>query len=510
MEYTNHLFNNLHPESFDDMEFVAPCRFGEVFKTTYNQDPSKFYAIKRIRISPNNKEEQAFIQQEIEILTKIQSQPQKPKSIPEFHGHYISSIKKYKSSDYCLTMDYFPTTLRALIKQYQTDNSLLLPFQQLLDIFKDLMNGITFLQTLNISHRDLKPENMMLDDENKVKIVDFGLATDISKVLDSEEEKQEPNKPLVEVSQLMMTIGGTKPYMAPEILQGLSQKTEKNPRNSFKSDAFSFGLIMMELGNMELLKREGNQAKWEETIKNKLKLMRRNYSKKITDQEKKELKVMLEIIEACTKYEPKERPDFIEIFGKWLGGENPQRIKLHVLIQDYKLEEMNYDVKNAARLAKQRKEMAENIEVLKEENRRIHEELSNNLELKKKYSEDFGKISKENEDIGEKMDLFKGEIQVLKEENEKLHEELISNLELKKRYSEDLGKILEENEGMQEKMELLKGENKKMLTEMKLLKNELDERKLKEKELLIENADLKKKMKEMTLELENQKMKISM
>jgi len=373
-----------------------------------------------------------------------------------------------------------------------------------------LMNGITFLQTLNISHRDLKPENMMLDDENKVKIVDFGLATDISKVLDSEEEKQEPNKPLVEVSQLMMTIGGTKPYMAPEILQGLSQKTEKNPRNSFKSDAFSFGLIMMELGNMELLKREGNQAKWEETIKNKLKLMRRNYSKKITDQEKKELKVMLEIIEACTKYEPKERPDFIEIFGKWLGGENPQRIKLHVLIQDYKLEEMNYDVKNAARLAKQRKEMAENIEVLKEENRRIHEELSNNLELKKKYSEDFGKISKENEDIGEKMDLFKGEIQVLKEENEKLHEELISNLELKKRYSEDLGKILEENEGMQEKMELLKGENKKMLTEMKLLKNELDERKLKEKELLIENADLKKKMKEMTLELENQKMKISM
>ena len=250
-------------------------------------------------------------------------------------------------------MDYFPTTLRALIKQYQTDNSLL-PFQQLLEIFQDLMNGITFLQTLNISHRDLKPENLMLDDQNKVKIVDFGQATDISKLLDSEEEKQEPNKPLVEVSQLMMTVVGTKPYMAPEILLGFSQKMEKNTRNSFKSDVFSFGLIMMELGNLELLKREENQAQWEETIQNKLKLIRRNYRKNITDHEKKELKVMLEIIEACTKYEPKERPDFFEIFGKWLL-ENPQKLKLHVLIQDYKLEEMNYDVKKAAGLLKKGK-----------------------------------------------------------------------------------------------------------------------------------------------------------
>ena len=127
----------------------------------------------------------------------------------------------------------------------------------------------------------------MLDDQNKAKIVDFGLATDISKFLNSEEEKQETNKPMVEVSQLMMTLGGTKPYMAPEILQGFSQKMEKNARNSFKSDVFSFGLIIMELGNLDLLKREGNQSKWEETIKNKLKLMRRNYHKKITGSGKK-------------------------------------------------------------------------------------------------------------------------------------------------------------------------------------------------------------------------------
>ena len=38
------------------------------------------------------------------------------------------------------------------------------------------MNGIEYMGKLRIAHRDLKPENLLLDEENNIKIVDFGLS----------------------------------------------------------------------------------------------------------------------------------------------------------------------------------------------------------------------------------------------------------------------------------------------------------------------------------------------
>lgn len=39
-----------------------------------------------------------------------------------------------------------------------------------------LISGIEYLHKLGICHRDLKPENLLLDDDNNIKIVDFGLS----------------------------------------------------------------------------------------------------------------------------------------------------------------------------------------------------------------------------------------------------------------------------------------------------------------------------------------------
>lgn len=53
-----------------------------------------------------------------------------------------------------------------------------------------------------IAHRDIKPDNIMLDNDFKVKIIDFGFAGSISGV---DGQKQ------------MTTYCGTPYYMAPEI-----------------------------------------------------------------------------------------------------------------------------------------------------------------------------------------------------------------------------------------------------------------------------------------------------
>lgn len=43
--------------------------------------------------------------------------------------------------------------------------------------FKQLITGVEYLHERGVAHRDIKPENILLDDNDDVKISDFGMAT---------------------------------------------------------------------------------------------------------------------------------------------------------------------------------------------------------------------------------------------------------------------------------------------------------------------------------------------
>lgn len=43
-------------------------------------------------------------------------------------------------------------------------------------IFQQIISGIDYIHKLNVVHRDMKPENLLLEDDKKIKIVDFGLS----------------------------------------------------------------------------------------------------------------------------------------------------------------------------------------------------------------------------------------------------------------------------------------------------------------------------------------------
>lgn len=41
--------------------------------------------------------------------------------------------------------------------------------------FCQMLSALRYLHNLGIVHRDIKPENLLLDDENNLKLIDFGL-----------------------------------------------------------------------------------------------------------------------------------------------------------------------------------------------------------------------------------------------------------------------------------------------------------------------------------------------
>ena len=68
---------------------------------------------------------------------------------------------------------------------------------------------------MNMCHRDLSPNNLMLDTNDTVKIIDYGVSKDIT---DLKQLNQE---------EFSMTIAGKICYMAPEVLAALLANKNK-------------------------------------------------------------------------------------------------------------------------------------------------------------------------------------------------------------------------------------------------------------------------------------------
>jgi serine/threonine protein kinase len=79
----------------------------------------------------------------------------------------------HEDNYFYILMEYFESVELAIVIGKQTGP---IPHKRAIPIFKQILQGIGHAHKRGIIHRDIKPSNILIDKDDKIKIVDFGIA----------------------------------------------------------------------------------------------------------------------------------------------------------------------------------------------------------------------------------------------------------------------------------------------------------------------------------------------
>ena len=157
------------------------------------------------------------------------------------------------------------------------------PLSRLVEIARQLASALEAAHERGVIHRDLKPANIMLTDDGRVKVLDFGLAKQIDTRTDADETALQTESGIVM---------GTAPYMSPEQVQG--QALDQ------RSDIFSLGIVLHELATGQRPFRGPNPAALSSAIL-------RDDPPPITSVDGRLPDALADVVLRCLRKEPRDR-----------------------------------------------------------------------------------------------------------------------------------------------------------------------------------------------------------
>ena len=195
---------------FDLLEKLGEGSFGKVYRAKHKKTAA-IYAIKFIdKLNKNNQEGKPYFRREIEIMYKVRHP-----NIVRLYGHF-------EDDQFCyFVLEYIPKgNLYTILSKQKTKT---FDAVTTANFIRDLVCSIYYLHNMDppIIHRDIKPENVLLNEQNKIKLTDFGWSN------------------YVEDTSIRSTYCGTPVYLAPEMIKEIGHDENL--------DIWCIGILMFEL-----------------------------------------------------------------------------------------------------------------------------------------------------------------------------------------------------------------------------------------------------------------------
>ncbi|KFK39671.1 hypothetical protein AALP_AA3G274200 [Arabis alpina] len=279
MEVLRQVTNN-----FSEKNILGRGGFGVVYAGELH-DGTKT-AVKRMECSAMGNKGMNEFQAEIAVLTKVR------------HRHLVALLGYcVNGNERLLVYEYMPQgNLGQHLFEYGELGYSPLTWKQRVSIALDVARGVEYLHSLaqqSFIHRDLKPSNILLGDDMRAKVADFGLVK---------------NAPDGKYS-LETRLAGTFGYLAPEYAA--------TGRVTTKVDVYAFGVVLMEIitGRKALDDSLPDERSHLVTWFRRMLINKDNIPKALDqtlEQDEETLESIYRVAELaghCTAREPQQRPD---------------------------------------------------------------------------------------------------------------------------------------------------------------------------------------------------------
>ncbi|KAI5846871.1 kinase-like domain-containing protein [Tricharina praecox] len=201
--------NSLVPPSipYTVIDLVGKGSFGSVFKGIHTPT-NAVVAIKSLDLDQHD-EEIRDIQKEIGLLTQLKAGD--APNITAFHNSYVLGTKLWIVMDFCSG-----GSMRTLMKAGPIEE------RYIGVVIREALVALSYLHAQGIIHRDIKAANILVNQDGRVQLCDFGVSAQLA----GKNNKRN-------------TFVGTPQWMAPEALAGGLYDS--------KIDIWSFGITIYEL-----------------------------------------------------------------------------------------------------------------------------------------------------------------------------------------------------------------------------------------------------------------------